>query len=152
MFTAGGLVLFSAGGRPKAAATTFDPGGNAAGRCERGPLTRILGAGGGFLIVPALVMLAGLPIYQAAGTSPIISAANSAAGLPGCLNQDLFDLTLMVIFVSAGLAGTFVGQPPPAGLYRLGDRPGSVSPRVQFTEIDAFATDTKSAATSRGWL
>jgi uncharacterized membrane protein YfcA len=74
-----------------------------------GVLTGILGVGGGFLIVPALVMLVGLPIYQAVGTSLIIIAANSAAGLLGHLNQGLFDLGLTLVFVAAGLAGTFVG-------------------------------------------
>jgi uncharacterized protein len=75
-----------------------------------GLLTGVLGVGGGFLIVPALVMLVGLPIYQAVGTSLIIIAANSAAGLAGHLNQGLFDVTLTVIFVAAGFAGTFVGS------------------------------------------
>lgn len=80
-----------------------------------GVLTGVLGVGGGFLIVPALVMLVGLPIYQAVGTSLIIIAANSVAGLLGHLNQSAsqqaaFDLSLTLIFVAAGLAGTFVGS------------------------------------------
>ena len=75
-----------------------------------GVLTGVLGVGGGFLIVPALVMLVGLPIYQAVGTSLVIIAANSAAGLLGHLNQGLFDLSLTLVFVGAGLAGTFVGS------------------------------------------
>jgi uncharacterized protein len=75
-----------------------------------GVLTGILGVGGGFLIVPALVMLVGLPMYQAVGTSLIIIAANSAAGLLGHLDQGLFDLSLTFIFVAAGLAGTFAGS------------------------------------------
>jgi uncharacterized membrane protein YfcA len=74
-----------------------------------GLLTGVLGVGGGFLIVPALVMLVGLPMYQAVGTSLIIIAANSAAGLLGHLSQGLFDVTLTLIFVAAGLGGTFVG-------------------------------------------
>jgi hypothetical protein len=80
-----------------------------------GVLTGILGVGGGFLIVPALVMLVGLPMYQAVGTSLVIIAANSAAGLLGHLSQrlpqqGLFDLSLTLVFVAAGLAGTFVGS------------------------------------------
>ncbi len=74
-----------------------------------GVLTGILGVGGGFLIVPALVMLVGLPMNQAVGTSLVIIAANSAAGLLGHLSGGAFDLTLIAIFVVAGLAGTFVG-------------------------------------------
>lgn len=75
-----------------------------------GVLTGVLGVGGGFLIVPALVMLVGLPIYQAVGTSLVIIAANSAAGLLGHLHQGMFDLSLTLIFVAAGLAGTFLGS------------------------------------------
>ena len=74
-----------------------------------GLLTGLLGVGGGFLIVPALVMLVGLPMYQAVGTSLVIIAANSAAGLLGHLSSGLFDLVLTAIFVAAGLGGTFVG-------------------------------------------
>lgn len=75
-----------------------------------GVLTGILGVGGGFLIVPALVMLVGLPIYQAVGTSLVIIAANSLAGLLGHLNQGLLDLGLTLVFVAAGIGGTFVGS------------------------------------------
>ncbi len=74
-----------------------------------GLLTGILGVGGGFLIVPALVMLVGLPMNQAVGTSLVIIAANSAAGLLGHWNGDRLDGTITAIFVAAGLAGTFVG-------------------------------------------
>lgn len=75
-----------------------------------GLLTGILGVGGGFLIVPALVMLVGLPMYQAVGTSLIIIAANSLAGLLGHLNQGFLDVGLTLIFVAAGLAGTLAGS------------------------------------------
>ena len=85
--------------------------GDAAGRRRRRAADRHPRAsGGGFLIVPALVMLVGLPMYQAVGTSLIIIAANSAAGLLGHLDQGLFDLSLTLVFVAAGLAGTFVGS------------------------------------------
>jgi len=56
------------------------------------------------------VMLVGLPIYQAVGTSLVIIAANSIAGLLGHLNEGLFDLSLTLVFVAAGLAGTFAGS------------------------------------------
>jgi len=75
-----------------------------------GLLTGILGVGGGFLIVPALVMLVGLPMYQAVGTSLIIIAANSLAGLLGHLHQGMLDLGITLVFVAAGLVGTFVGS------------------------------------------
>jgi uncharacterized protein len=74
-----------------------------------GLLTGVLGVGGGFLIVPALVMLVGLPMNQSVGTSLVIITANSAAGLLGHLSGGMFDLALTITFVAAGLAGTFVG-------------------------------------------
>ncbi len=74
-----------------------------------GLLTGILGVGGGFLIVPALVMLVGLPMNQAVGTSLVIITANSVAGLVGHLRSGIFDVSLTLIFVAAGLIGTLVG-------------------------------------------
>jgi hypothetical protein len=71
-------------------------------------LTGILGVGGGFLIVPALVMVVGLPMAQAVGTSLVIIAMNSAAGLLGHLGGSV-DLALTAVFVAAGLAGTLAG-------------------------------------------
>ncbi len=74
-----------------------------------GVLTGLLGVGGGFLIVPALVMLVGLPMSMAVGTSLLVIALNSLAGLLGHLTGALLDVSLIVTFVAAGLAGTFVG-------------------------------------------
>ena len=74
-----------------------------------GLLTGVLGVGGGFLIVPALVLLVGLPMFQAVGTSLAIIAANSLAGLLGHLGGQ-FDLGITVFFVIAGVAGTFTGS------------------------------------------
>ncbi|MGE5221327.1 MAG: sulfite exporter TauE/SafE family protein [Omnitrophica WOR_2 bacterium] len=81
-----------------------------AGGAGVGLLTGILGVGGGFLIVPVLVMLVGLPMYQAVGTSLAVIAANSFAGLLGHLSLPGFDLSLTLVFVLAGLAGTFAGS------------------------------------------
>jgi hypothetical protein len=81
-----------------------------AGGVGVGLLTGVLGVGGGFLIVPALVMLVGLPMSQAVGTSLMIIAANSLAGLAGHLGVPGFDLALTLTFVAAGLAGTFAGS------------------------------------------
>ncbi len=81
-----------------------------AGGAGVGLLTGILGVGGGFLIVPALVMLVGLPMYQAVGTSLAVIAANSFAGLLGHISMPGFDLGLTAVFVLAGLVGTFAGS------------------------------------------
>ncbi len=75
-----------------------------------GALTGLLGVGGGFLIVPALVMLVGVPIRSAIGTSLIIIAMNSLAGLMGHLGGIELDYTLLLVFVLAGIAGTFAGS------------------------------------------
>lgn len=74
-----------------------------------GLLTGILGVGGGFLIVPALVMLVGLPMQQAVGTSLVVIAMNSLAGFMGHLGDGALDIPSLVVFVVAGMAGTFAG-------------------------------------------
>jgi hypothetical protein len=74
-----------------------------------GLITGILGVGGGFLIVPALVMLVGLPIQQAVGTSLVVIAMNSLAGFLGHLGGVTLDANILFVFVAAGLAGTFAG-------------------------------------------
>ena len=74
-----------------------------------GLLTGFLGVGGGFLIVPALVMLVGLPIRQAVGTSLVVIAMNSLAGFLGHLHGPPVDIQVVVIFVTAGLTGALVG-------------------------------------------
>jgi uncharacterized membrane protein YfcA len=74
-----------------------------------GVLTGFLGVGGGFLIVPALVMLVGLPIRQAVSTSLVVIAMNSLAGLLGHLAGATFDMAIITTFVAAGFAGAFAG-------------------------------------------
>ncbi|MFN8444688.1 MAG: sulfite exporter TauE/SafE family protein [Caldilineaceae bacterium] len=74
-----------------------------------GLLTGFLGVGGGFLIVPALVVLVGLPMRQAVGTSLIVIAMNSLAGLLGHLNSGAIDMTVVTLFAVAGISGSLVG-------------------------------------------
>lgn len=80
-----------------------------AGGAGIGVLTGVLGVGGGFLIVPALVMLVGLPIQIAVGTSLVVIAMNSLAGFLGHVGTGSLDLPLTLIFAAAGLLGTFAG-------------------------------------------
>ncbi len=75
-----------------------------------GLLTGILGVGGGFLIVPALVLLVGLPMQAAVGTSLVVIAMNSLAGLIGHWGEESLDPILIIIFVLAGLAGAWLGS------------------------------------------
>jgi uncharacterized membrane protein YfcA len=80
-----------------------------AGGALVGLLTGLLGVGGGFLIVPALVMLLGLPMHHAVGTSLVVIAMNSTAGFLGHLHDLSLDFTLVSVFISAGIVGTFAG-------------------------------------------
>jgi uncharacterized membrane protein YfcA len=80
-----------------------------AGGASVGLLTGILGVGGGFLIVPALVMLVGMPMHHAVGTSLVVIAMNSLAGFLGHLSGITLDLPLIAVFIAAGIAGTYAG-------------------------------------------
>lgn len=75
-----------------------------------GVLTGIVGAGGGFLIVPALVLLARLPMRLAVGTSLLIIAAKSLIGFLGDIgNQAAIDWPFLLIFTALSVAGIFLG-------------------------------------------
>mgnify|MGYP001572496911 FL=1 len=75
-----------------------------------GILTGIVGAGGGFLIIPALVLLVGLPMKKAIGTSLIIIAINSLIGFAGDLSlTPEINLSLMVTLTVLAIAGVFLG-------------------------------------------
>jgi uncharacterized protein len=76
-----------------------------------GALTGFVGAGGGFLIIPALVMLAKLPMRLAIGTSLLIIAIKSLIGFTGDV-QNLsaqIDWILLGSFTSAAILGIFIG-------------------------------------------
>ena len=75
-----------------------------------GLLTGLVGAGGGFLIIPALVLLSKLPMKQAVGTSLLIIAAKSLIGFTGDLSHYNMDWTLLLIVTSLAAAGIFVGD------------------------------------------
>lgn len=74
-----------------------------------GLLTGMVGVGGGFLIVPALVLFAGIPMKQAVGTSLVIVALNSVTGFIGYYGVVPVDYTLMVTFTTVAIVGGFVG-------------------------------------------
>jgi uncharacterized protein len=75
-----------------------------------GVLTGLVGAGGGFLIIPALVLLAKMPMKQAVGTSLFIIAAKSLIGFTGDLGGEMvIDWTLLGIFTAASVVGIVLG-------------------------------------------
>ena len=79
-----------------------------------GVLTGLVGAGGGFLIIPALVILAKLPMKLAIGTSLLIIAAKSLIGFVGDIGVQPIDWTFLLIFTAIAvigiLAGTYTSQ------------------------------------------
>jgi hypothetical protein len=75
-----------------------------------GVLTGFLGIGGGFLIVPALVLAAGLDMKRAVPTSLAIIAFNAAGGLAGQLRQASFDWRLTAAFLALALVGMAAGS------------------------------------------
>jgi len=74
-----------------------------------GVLTGLVGVGGGFAIVPALVLLANTPMKEAIGTSLLIIACNSVAGFLGYLGQVPLDWSLMGSFIVAASFGIVAG-------------------------------------------
>lgn len=75
-----------------------------------GILTGLVGAGGGFLIIPALVLLAGLPMKTAVGTSLALIALKSIIGFGGDLQAGLNpDWTLLLGFTAVAVGGILIG-------------------------------------------
>lgn len=74
-----------------------------------GVLTGLVGVGGGFLIVPALVLLSGIPMKTAVGTSLVIVAAKSYAGFIGYMGGVPIDWSVMASFTVVTVVGSFIG-------------------------------------------
>jgi uncharacterized membrane protein YfcA len=74
-----------------------------------GVLTGLVGVGGGFAIVPALVLLGNLPMKQATGTSLLIIAMKSVTGFLGYLGQVTLNWPLMLGFAIAATLGMVMG-------------------------------------------
>lgn len=74
-----------------------------------GVLTGLVGVGGGFLIVPALVLLGKVPMKAAVGTSLLIIAMKSASGFVGYLGQVEIPWAFMGLFTAVAIAGSFGG-------------------------------------------
>ncbi|WP_304109190.1 sulfite exporter TauE/SafE family protein [Mycolicibacterium bacteremicum] len=74
-----------------------------------GLVTGLVGAGGGFLVVPALALLGGLPMPVAVGTSLVVIAMKSFAGLAGYLSTVTIDWRTATAVTGAAVLGAFVG-------------------------------------------
>ncbi len=115
MIVVGGLMLRgrgAAGGRP----VHPHPGAVPAAGFGVGLLTGFLGVGGGFLIVPALTLLGGLPIHRAVGTSLLVIALNSAGGIAGHLRQGEMPAGPTAAFTAAAALGALAGVRLAGGL------------------------------------
>ncbi len=75
-----------------------------------GLLTGTIGAGGGFLIVPMLVLLAGLPIHRAVATSVLIIAVNSFVGFLGDVQHTRLNWNFLLPFTGLSIIGIFAGM------------------------------------------
>ncbi len=74
-----------------------------------GLVTGFLGAGGGFLLIPALVLLMKLPMKEAVGTSLLIIALNSLIGFVGDIGRHPINLNFIFTLTGIAIAGVFIG-------------------------------------------
>ncbi len=74
-----------------------------------GAFTGLVGAGGGFLVVPALLLLGRLPMRQAVATSLMVIAMKSFAGFAGYLSTTTIDWRIAAMVTSAAVVGSFLG-------------------------------------------
>lgn len=74
-----------------------------------GLITGLVGAGGGFLVVPALALLGGLPMSVAVGTSLVVIAMKSFAGLAGYLTTVQLDWGITLGVTAAAITGSLIG-------------------------------------------
>ena len=75
-----------------------------------GLITGLLGAGGGFLIIPALVFFIKLPMKTAVGTSLVIISINSLFGFLFTLKQFEYDWKLILVFTVIAMTGVLIGN------------------------------------------
>jgi uncharacterized protein len=118
MIAAGVLMLFDRSGTTTSIACAVDKNGiNRRRRARRsipagvfaGLLTGLFGVGGGFLISPALVML-GVEMPIAIGTSLLITATNSAAGVISHLHGANFHWSIATAFAGTAIAGSLIAS------------------------------------------
>ena len=75
-----------------------------------GFITGMLGAGGGFLIIPALILFVKLPMKTAIGTSLVIIAINSIFGFLFSLKETPLDWKILILFTLLAIVGIYVGS------------------------------------------
>jgi hypothetical protein len=110
-----------------------------------GVLTGFFGVGGGFLIVPALVLLLGVPMRVAVGTSLLVIAVTSAAAFAAHVTTGGLDWAVAAVFTAAGVAGAVAGS-------RLAGRVPSARLRQGFAVLVAAVAVLVLAENAAGLL
>jgi uncharacterized membrane protein YfcA len=113
MLVVGGVMLLRSVREPRAGAHAGERprfGAIVAAGFGVGCLTGFLGVGGGFIIVPSLMLFAGLPMPTAVGTSLMVIALNCAAGLLGHLGEGGVPLRATAAYTGVAIVGGFLGE------------------------------------------
>jgi len=100
---------------PRASSAEPHPNAIVAGGTAVGVLSGLVGVGGGFLIVPALVLLAAVPMSSAVGTSLAVIAMNSFTGFGKYLlvldaKGVVLDWRVLLVIAAIGIAGSMIGS------------------------------------------
>lgn len=106
------VMMFRPAGAEEAEAGPYSPAGTAFQGLGVGTLTGIVGVGGGFLIIPALVLLGRLPMRYAVGTSLAIISLNSFSGFlkHWHLTTEPIHWPMIALFAAIGIGGSYVGS------------------------------------------
>jgi hypothetical protein len=121
-----------------------------------GVFTGLIGAGGGFLIVPALALWAGLPMQRAVGTSLVIIVMNCSAGFAGYASHVVVPWQIVGFVTLAAIAGSFGGSAfakrvNPASLRRaFAGFVLAMAALILVREIDRWASDALAALPRSG--
>ncbi|MEU7815235.1 sulfite exporter TauE/SafE family protein [Pseudonocardia sp. NPDC049154] len=107
---AGGGTVLAADRRSRAGPLLAFAAEVAGGGAAVGFLTGFLGVGGGFLVVPVLVIMLRMPMTLAIGTSLLIIALNSASSMVSRLGALHLDWRIVVPFTLAAVVGTLLGK------------------------------------------
>lgn len=95
---------------PSISKSTFQAGALIISGIAIGLVTGLLGAGGGFLLIPALVFYLKLPMKNAIGTSLLIIALNSLIGFTGDIGHITTDWIFLITTSLIAIAGIFIGD------------------------------------------
>lgn len=121
-----------------------------------GSFTGLIGAGGGFLIVPALALWAGLPMPRAVGTSLVIIVMNCASGFAGYASHVDVPWPLVGLVTAAAIGGSFFGsglarRVNPASLRRaFAAFVLAMAALILVREVDRWASDALAALPRTG--